>query len=160
MKKISGRMFMTAITTAALIGGGATAASAQATQADRTFQLETVTGAALPVVVDEDDGRREELLSATLTLSTTGRWTLTSTERETCGERVEVDQDTDIGMYRMSGQDIQFLDSDGDIPPTLQAGAATPPSEIEVDELSVGSFSGNNLSVRLTDGHTVLVFRE
>jgi hypothetical protein len=135
-------------------------AEAQAAAGDRTFQLATVTGSQLPVVLEEEDGCREELLSATLALSSTGRWTLTTSERETCGNDVELDEDTDVGMFRITGQTVQFLDIDGDIPETLQASAASAPTDIEVEELSVGTLSGNTLTARLTDGHTVLVFQQ
>ena len=160
MTIVQTRLFSMGFLTAALTLAAGSPARAQAAGSDRTFQLATVNGAQLPALVEEEDGCREELVSATLVLSATGRWTLTAEERETCGNDVKLDKDTDIGMFRITGETVQFMDIDGDIPETRQASAARAPTDIEVDELSVGTLSGNTLNVRLTDGHTVLVFRQ
>lgn len=132
-----------------ILGYAATPADAQ-----ETFQLAEVNGEALPALLEqEDDGCREELLSATLILTQGGEWSLVSTQQEICGDDTDLDEDEDSGTYAAQGDGLTFFDDDGDSP------TADDDAEIEVEELQIGTRNGNELTVTLADGETELLFR-
>jgi hypothetical protein len=155
MMKQTRRTFATIAILAASAGTTALVARAQ-TAAQEVFQLVTVAGQPLPVLLEEDGDCREELLSATLTLETDGRWVLATNEREVCGNDTETDEDQDDGTYAVEGQSLRFLNDDGDAP---DADDDDDDEDIEVDELATGTRSGGDLVVRLADGSTDLQFR-
>jgi hypothetical protein len=142
---------------AASAGTTALVARAQ-TAAQEVFQLVGVAGQPLPVLLEEDGDCREELLSATLTLETDGRWVLATNEREACGDDIESDEDQEDGTYAVEGQTLRFLDDDGDAPDADDADDDDD-QEIDVDDLTTGTRSGGDLVVRLADGSTDLQFR-
>ena len=115
------------------------------------YRLVTFAGRELPTVVEEEDGCREELLSATLTLEAGGRWVLASRERETCGAEVEEDEDGESGTYSANGTALRFTEADDDDDDTDE--------DVDLDELGSGTLAGDELTVRLTDDRTVLLFR-
>ena len=115
------------------------------------YRLVTFAGRALPTVVEEEDGCREEVLSATLTLEAGGRWVLATRERETCGAEVEEDEDSESGTFTASGAALRFAEADDDDRPS--------DDDVDLDELGGGTLAGDELTVRLTDDRTVLVFR-
>lgn len=145
--------YMTKTMMATLAAGGLAAfsgtdASAQAPAG--TYVLAEVQGQALPVLTEEENGCREEVLAATLTLEADGDWEMEYTERETCGAEVEEDEEDAEGDFTVDGTTVRFSDDDESRDPT---------DEIDLDELGVGTLSEAGLSVRLQDGRTVLVFR-
>ena len=119
-----------------------------------TYQLAQVAGQPLPVVTEQTDDCRDELIRATLTLETDGRWTLVTTENEICGQETEEEEDTEDGTYTIEGETIRFLDDDGDTPQDDGNDA-----ELEVDDLVQGTRTADGLTVRVADGDTELTFR-
>ena len=144
---------MTTITVGSLALATAYAGAQVPTQ-ERTYRLTTVAGRALPAVVEEENGCREEILAATLTLETGGRWVLVSTEREVCGSSTEQEEEREAGTYTLDGAALRFARTDDD---DDDEGASE--TDIEVDEMSSGMITGGELTVRLRDERTVLVFR-
>jgi hypothetical protein len=136
----------------------ATAQGGAATTQQGSYRLAELGGRPVPVLLEEEDGCREELLAATLTLAAGGEWTLTSVERESCGARAEQDEESDTGRYTTAGAVLSFTSDDRDEGGDDDADADES-GEIEVDELRTGSLSGDALTVRLADERTVLVFR-
>ena len=141
-----------AMTTAAVsVALAAAYAGAQERAQAGAYRLVSFAGRALPTVVEEEDGCREEVLSATLTLEAGGRWVLASRERETCGTVVEEEDDSESGTYSANGTALRFTEADDD---------DTPDDDVDLDELGSGTLAGGELTVRLTDERTVLVFRQ
>lgn len=121
-----------------------------------TYRLAEIAGRTLPTIIEEEDGCREELVSATLTLA--GRnWTLVTAEREVCGELVETEEERETGSYSVADQTIRFREGDDDDDDDEDLDDA---DELEVDELDLGTVSNDgSLVVQLRDGETILVFR-
>ena len=115
-----------------------------------SYALYQVNGQPLPVVTDEENGCREEVLAATLIIEANGDWRMDYTERETCGTEVEEDEEDESGRYITEGNTIIFSDDDE---------SDSPADEIDIDELGIGTLSGDVLSVTLEDRRTVLSFR-
>src|SRR5687768_17477442 len=106
-------MTAAALSSLALAAAYAGAQERAGTQAG-SYRLATFAGRALPTLIEEEDGCREEVLSATLTLEAGGRWVLVSRERETCGTAVEEDEDSETGSYSVTGGTLRFNEVDGD----------------------------------------------
>jgi hypothetical protein len=134
---------------------GPTAQAPAAVPDEKRYTLVDVGGNGLPVEIEKEWRCRDEVTAGTLVLREDSRWRLETSVRETCGDRTEVDQDDEDGMYRTEGATIHFLDADGkrnDADWSLQR-------EIDLDELDHGSIDGGTLTVRLADEKTVLRFR-
>ncbi len=114
-----------------------------------------VGGKGLPVEIEREWRCRDEVTAGTLVLREGSHWRLQTRVRQTCGDRTEMDQEDEDGMYRTEGATIHFLDDDGnrnDADWSLER-------EIDLDELDHGSLDGGMLTVRLADEKTVLRFR-
>jgi hypothetical protein len=85
-----------------------------AAQAAGTYQLTRVGNDNLPAVIEQDEGCREEVNSATLMLDGSGGWTVTASGREVCKDEVETETETDSGKYTMDGKNIRFSGVDED----------------------------------------------
>lgn len=144
---------------AAAIAGLAAPASAQTPGAPETFRLTEVAGAALPTMIEEEDGCREEVLSGSLTLNADGSWTLITREREVCGDSVEEEDEQENGRYLVEGDTIRFHDDAEDEDDADDDDADDDDEDLDLDDLTVGTRSADTLTVRLDDGRTVLVFR-
>ena len=124
--------------------------------AESRYTLVEVDGKGLPVETEKEWRCRDEVTAGTLVLRDDNRWRLETSVRETCGDRSELDQDDEDGIYRTEGTTIQFLDEDGD---RNDADWSLVP-EIDLDELDHGSIAdGGTLTVRLADEKTVLRFQ-
>lgn len=117
-----------------------------------SYELTEIAGSALPMVVDSTDSCREEVTAATLVLNEDWTYRIDVTERESCGEEVEEDVETEEGTFAMQGDTIMFAseedpedDDDAD--------------EIEVDELVSAMPMGDMLHVLVTEQNVELVFR-
>lgn len=150
------------MTTLAMVVAGAgvlaavgVSATAQGSGQADTYRLVEVNGNALPVVIEEGRRCREELIAGTLELAPDGKWTLETSEREVCGDRVDLDNDRERGTYTVAGQTVTFLDRDGR--PEDYDDDPTP--DLDVEDLVVGTMSADGLAVRLDDNRTVLTFR-
>jgi hypothetical protein len=128
------------------------AAVAQTAPESETFQLVQVGQLALPAVVEQKDGCREEVLSGTLTLKG-GAWTLVTREREVCGDEVEEEGESEAGKYRLEGTLIRFS-RDGDDDAKGDAD-----DDLDVEDMTDGTRTADGLSVRLDDGKTTLSYR-
>ncbi len=140
---------LTTISLAAGLTFAAADARAQAPAAG-AYTLQQVNGQELPVVTETTDDCRDDILSGTLTLEANGEWQLEYVERETCGADIEEDQEREDGSYTVDGQTVLFSD-DTD---------AFEANDLDIDELGTATLNGNELSVTLQDGQTVLVFRK
>lgn len=143
-------LVLTAITGVATVTMGMM--PAEKTQRDETFQLASVSGKALPVVIEEEGECREELQSGTLTLATDGDWTLVTMEREICGTREDLEEERERGRYDVSGTTLRFFDEHGDAP------SPEDDDELDVADLVTGTRSSDGLVAQLADG-TELTFR-
>lgn len=131
----------------------ATAQSAATTR----YTLVEVSGKPLPALVEKELRCREEVTAGALMLRADGRWLLETTSRETCGERVKDDRDSDDGTYRVERKTIRFFDDDGRENSDRGWGVGR---DIDIDELKTGTTADDEtLKVQLADGRTTLVFR-
>lgn len=137
-------------------------AHGQAAAQDRTYRLAEVDGRPLPVTVEEEDGCREEVAAAALTLRADGEWLLEVDERETCGDAVEEETEEESGTYTTEGDTVRFLDDDADEDDDEEdeaEGDEDDEDELDLDDLDVGTIGGDGLTVRLEDDRATLVFR-
>ena len=135
--------------------GTAAPAAAQAASQDETFRLIQVAGKALPAVIEEEDGCREEVVSGTLTLKADGIWILVAQEREVCGDRVEEEEEREEGKYSIEGSSIRFVDDDSD----GDAEEDDTDDDLDLDDMTTGTRTAEGLTVRLKGSDAVLVFR-
>lgn len=135
--------------------GTAAPAAAQAASQDETFRLIQVAGKALPAVIEEEDGCREEVVSGTLTLKADGIWILVTQEREVCGDRVEEEDEREEGKYSIEGSLIRFVDDDCD----GDADEDDTDDDLDLDDMTTGTRTAEGLTVRLKGSDAVLVFR-
>ena len=135
--------------------GTAAPAAAQAVSQDETFRLIQVAGKALPAVIEEEDGCREEVVSGTLTLKADGIWILVAQEREVCGDRVEEEEEREEGKYSIEGSSIRFVDDDSD----GDAEEDDTDDDLDLDDMTTGTRTAEGLTVRLKGSDAVLVFR-
>lgn len=135
--------------------GTAAPAAAQAASQDETFRLIQVAGKALPAVIEEEDGCREEVVSGTLTLKADGIWILVTQEREVCGDRVEEEEEREEGKYSIEGSSIRFVDDDSD----GDAEEDDTDDDLDLDDMTTGTRTAEGLTVRLKGSDAVLVFR-
>jgi len=150
------------LTAVAALGAGALVLQAapswaQGVSGQESYQLVQVAGNALPTQIEQEGDCREEVLSGTLTLDTDGGWELVTRERETCGDQVEEEEESETGAYRAEGDVIRFMDDDED--DDRNEAADDDDGELDLDDLATGTRSGDGLTVTLEDGQTVLVFR-
>ena len=120
---------------------------------DEMYQLVQVDGSDLPAVFEEDGQCREEIVSGTLTLAADGTWSLDILERDVCGDRIDEGREREDGRYTVAGDEITFLDEDGDPEDTDEN------KRPDIDDLISGTRDGDTLTVLLDDGRTQLVFR-
>lgn len=117
------------------------------------YRLVSVGGKSLPALLDTDDGCRELVTAATLSLGADGKWTLRHDERHECPSGVRNKTESEHGKYTMSGSTVTFMDDDGD-----RNTGGTPDDDIDLDELDQGTLLGTTLNVRLKEGQA-LVFQ-
>lgn len=150
-----------ALVLAALIGTTAhaqsTATAVAAAPGAERYRLVEVAGTALPAEVEKEWGCREYVTRGALTLGADSSWSLRTTRREVCGDRVEVEHDDDDGIYKREGETLHFLDDDGRANTDSEWRIGT---DIDLDELRTGIIGkGGTLTVQLADDETTLVFR-
>ena len=114
-----------------------------------TYTLAAVNGEPLPFLTETEDSCREEAISGTLTLESDGDWELRYVERETCGAEVQNEDEGGSGDYTVAGQTVRFSDETEELDP----------SDLDLEELGVGTVNGAELRVTLRDQRTVLTFR-
>jgi hypothetical protein len=146
-KALAGVAALTLLVTATNAQGQSPAPSA----AVGTYRLATINDRPLPVVVEEEDGCRDEVVSGTLTLKPDGTWTLVHTERDVCGDKVESDEENEDGKYTLQGTMVTFNDDAGD--------RRDDDGDIDIDDLRTGTLSADAIAIRLQDG-VVAVFRK
>lgn len=117
------------------------------------YRLTSVNGQALPVQLGTDDGCKELVTAATLTLTADGKWTLRHDERKECPSGARTETESESGKYTLTGTSVTFMDDDG-----KRNTGGTPDDDIDLDELDQGTVSGTSLSVKLKEGQT-LVFQ-
>lgn len=144
------------VLTAVGIGVVSTAAvAAQAVSEAETFTLVQISGAALPAVVEEEGGCREEVLGGTLTLEA-GEWVLATQERETCGDQVEEEEEREEGRYEVDRETIRFFDGDEDDDDAEDDDTEDDDEdEIDVDDLATGARTADGLTIQLQDAGTL-----
>lgn len=152
---ISRRLLSTATAVAALFAFHVSGAPAQENE---TWSLVEVGGEALPIVVDQEDDCREELIAGTLTVDADGTWTFVTREREICGDDVEVSEDREEGRHVLDGETVRFLDEDGE-PQDDEDGDDDEDGELDVEDLTIGTRSGATMTVEVADGTGTLLFR-
>lgn len=123
------------------------------------YRLVEIDAGPLPAFIEQEGNCREELISASLVLLAEGEWSLVSTDRESCGERVEEEEETEEGTFTLQGSTITFLDEDGDLPRDRTPAPGQPRGDLDIEELATGTLAGDLLTVRLEDG-VVAVFRK
>jgi hypothetical protein len=144
------RNLMLALTLAA---AGWSHAQAQSPAPTR-YTLAEVGGKALPTTIEKELRCREDVTAATLSLSQDGRWMLETATREICGDRTEEDSDRDHGTYAREGQNLRFLDDDG------EENRESMGTDDDLDDLKSGTIAADgSLTVTLADG-TPLLFRK
>lgn len=141
------------------IGAGAeaqSAAPAATAPAVERYRLVEVAGSALPVQLGQERNCREVVTRGALTLGADSLWHMRATIRETCGDRAEVETESEGGRYSVQGGSIRFYDDDEEDDWDWEIGR-----DIDVDELETGTIAADGtLTVRLDDGKTTLVFRK
>lgn len=134
---------------------------------DRIYRLVSVDGQPLPVTVEEEDGCREEVAEATLTLRESGEWRLEVAEREVCGDAVDEEEtDDEAGRYTTEGDTVRFLDDDADDEADAseeeadeadEADEEDDEGELDLDDLGVGTLDADG---RVEAAHVVVQPRE
>ena len=136
--------------------GVALAVAATTAPTTQTYRLLEVAGSALPAEVEKEGNCRESVTRGDLTLGSDSLWSFRVTLREACGERVEVETETEHGRYSVAGETVQFFDDDDDDDDDRDIG-----DDMDLDDLKSGIFAPDGtLSVRLDDDQTTLVFRK
>lgn len=122
-------------------------------QAEERYRLVEVAGSKLPVEVEKEWRCREYLTEAALTLGADSLWRMQYTKREVCGDREEIETETEDGRYTVVADTIRFLDDDDDEDDRVD-------DDLDVDDLATATRGANGtLTGRLRDGKTTLVFR-
>jgi hypothetical protein len=136
-----------------------TAAAPQAVgakPAGTRYLLLSVAGKPLPVRIAKEWSCHEDLVAGTLTLQEDGRWRLETTERETCGDRTNTDQEDEDGIYQTQGSTLRFLDDEG----RRSHSEWSLHGDLDLDDLDRGTLTEDrDLTVHLVDRTTVLRFR-
>ena len=133
------------------------AASSGASLGEVRYRLVQVAGRTLPAMVEQELRCKEEVMEGALTLRDDGRWVLETAIRETCGNRVTHERDTDDGTFTREGGTIRFLDDDGEVP---SDGGWNVRTDIDLEDLVTGALAGDGtLTAQLADERTTLVFR-
>ena len=133
--------------------GVALAVAATTAPTTQTYRLLEVAGSALPAEVEKVGDCREYVTRGDLTLGSDSLWSFRVTLREACGERAEVETETEHGRYSVAGDTVQFFDDDDDDDRDIG-------DDMDLDDLKRGIFAADGtLSVRLDDDQTTLVFR-
>ena len=118
------------------------------------YRLIEVAGTALPAEVEKSWNCREYVTRGDLTLGSDSLWSLRVTLREVCGERAEVETETEHGRYSVAGDTVRFFDDDGD--DDRDTG-----DDVDLDDLKGGTLAADGtLTVRLEDDRSTLVFRK
>ena len=120
---------------AAVLGALAFWTANAAAQGAGTYHLTKVGQSGLPAVMEEEEGCREEVNSATLTLDGSGSWKLHATGREVCKDEVETETETDSGEYTMDGKNVVFVGVDVD------------EDDNDVLDVANGVIEGNTLTI-------------
>jgi hypothetical protein len=116
------------------------------------YRLIEVAGMALPAEVEKSWNCREYVTRGDLTLGSDSLWSLRVTLREVCGERAEVETETEQGRYSVAGDTVRFFDDDDD----RDTG-----DDVDLDDLKSGTLAADGtLTVRLEDDRSTLVFRK
>jgi hypothetical protein len=123
-----------------------------------TYTLLEVGGKSLPTLIEQEWRCHKDVIAGTLVLSGGGRWLLQTVTREVCGDQASLKRSTDEGMYRTEAGTMRLFDENGHERTKRGWSFGT---DIDLDELKTGTFGSEGiLTVRLSDGHTELVFRE
>jgi hypothetical protein len=118
------------------------------------YRLIEVAGTALPAEVEKSWNCREYVTRGDLTLGSDSLWSLRVTLREVCGERAEVETETEHGRYSVAGDTVRFFDDDDD--DDRDTG-----DDVDLDDLKSGTLAADgSLTVRLEDDRSTLVFRK
>jgi hypothetical protein len=134
--------------------GVALAVAATTAPTTQTYRLLEVAGSALPAEVEKEGDCREYVTRGDLTLGSDSLWSFRVTLREACGERAEVETETEHGRYSVAGDTVQFFDDDDD-DDDRDIG-----DDMDLEDLKRGIFAADGtLSVRLDDDQTTLGFR-
>jgi hypothetical protein len=113
-----------------------------------TYQLTKVGQSGLPAVMEEEEGCREEVTSATLMLDGSGGWKLNATGRETCKDEVEVETETDAGEYTTNGKNVVFT------------GVDAVEDENDVLDVANGVIDGNTLTIVGPGGRSMVFMKK
>ncbi|HEY7479248.1 MAG TPA: hypothetical protein VH680_01930 [Gemmatimonadales bacterium] len=135
------------------------APAAEIRQLITTYTLLEVGGKSLPTLIEQEWRCHKDIIAGTLVLSGGGRWLLQTVTREVCGDQTMVNRSTDDGIYRTEAGTMHLFDAAGR-ERTAKRGWSFG-TDIDLEELKTGTFgSEGTLTVRLSDGHTELVFRQ
>ena len=121
----------------------------------QSYPLIEVAGSALPAEVEKEGNCRESVTRGDLTLGSDSLWSFRVTLREACGERAEVETETEHGRYSVAGDTVHFFDDDDD-DDDRDIG-----DDVDLDDLKSGTLAADGtLTVRLEDDRSTLVFRK
>lgn len=121
------------------------------------YTLVEVGGKSLPALIEKEWRCQKNVTAGVLLLSGDGRWLLETRTRKVCGDRTEIDRDSDDGIYRTEGATMRFFDDEGRQKTDRGWSIGT---DIDLDNFKTGSLANDGvLTVQLADGHTNLVFR-
>ena len=96
--------------------GGDSTSEPEAVTVVGTWTVETVNGARLPFILDQRGNDKVELMSATLDVMSSGKFSSTSNERSTIAGVVELQSYIDPGHFTLAGAVATFVfDFDGGI---------------------------------------------
>jgi hypothetical protein len=153
--KRSTRSLMTAAAVVGMVALMTEAAAAQ-TPAPQlphvgTYDLVSIDDDDLPAVVERSTDCVEEVTAASLVLGPDWTYRIEVSERETCGEDVEEDTETESGTYTMDGATLVFeVDEDPD----------EETAEIEVDQLVSATIDGSMLHAKVHGSDAMIMLRK
>ena len=95
----------------ALACGGDSTGPEESKTPDGTYAMSTVNGKALPATVFAESTYKFEIVSASLVLATDGKYSTTSTTRQTLPGNVSTFVDSTRGTWLLTGTQVQFTDA-------------------------------------------------
>jgi hypothetical protein len=127
------------------------------------YSIAQVDNGNLPILIAEKDGCRQELTAGKLSVTADNKYTLETTIKETCGDKVQEKTTTERGALTAAGAKLTFA-AEASAAPAANAVAAVEkvaaaPAELIVAQLSTGIVEDGALKVTLKS-NKVVVFKK
>ena len=128
------------------------------------YSIAQVDNGNLPILIAEKDGCRQELTAGKLSVTADNKYTLETTIKETCGDKVQEKTSTERGALTAAGAKLTFAPEADAAAPAANADkaaekAAAAPAEPIVAQLATGIVEDGALKITLKS-NKVVVFKK